>query len=71
MRHPSGLVRGAINTIMAGFIVLVGAGAAAEVGQAKVAELLVVLSLLCGAAAASLLITARRRGNADRAGREG
>jgi hypothetical protein len=30
-----------------------------------------VLSLLCGAAAASLLITARRRGNADRAGREG
>jgi hypothetical protein len=71
MRHLSGLVRGAINTIMAGFIVLVGAGAAAEVGQTKVAVLLVVLALLCAAAGASLLITARRHGHADRAGREG
>jgi hypothetical protein len=67
MRHLSGLTRGAVNVIMAGFFVLVGAGAAAQAGRGKVAELLVVLALLCGAAGGGLLVLARRREQAHRA----
>ncbi|MGD0067891.1 MAG: hypothetical protein ABSB76_31225 [Streptosporangiaceae bacterium] len=69
MRHLSGLTRGAVNVIMAGFFVLVGAGAAAQAGRGKVADLLVVVALLCGAAGGSMLMLARRRGQAHRVDR--
>jgi hypothetical protein len=69
MRHLSGLTRGAVNVIMAGFFVLVGAGAAAQAGRGEVADLLVVLALLCGATGGSMLMLARRRGQAHRADR--
>jgi hypothetical protein len=62
MRHLPGLTRGAVNVIMAGFFVLVGAGAAAQAGRGKVADLLVVLALLLGAAGSGMLVLARKRG---------
>jgi hypothetical protein len=61
MRQLSGLMRGAINLIMAGFIALIGAGAAAEVGHGRYAAPLIAVALLCGATGAGLLVLARKR----------
>jgi hypothetical protein len=61
MRQLSGLMRGAINLIMAGFIALVGAGAAAEVAHGRYVAPLIAVALLCGAAGAGLLALARKR----------
>jgi hypothetical protein len=61
MRQLSALMRGAINLIVAGFIALIGAGAATEVAQGRFVTPLIAVGLLCGAAGVGLLILARKR----------